>query len=505
MEKEILLEAIHIEKRFGGVVALADGNLVCTKGKITGLLGHNGSGKSTISKIVTGMYFADAGKIIYRGKEVHYRHPIDSRRDGISLVFQNLSLIPDLNVWQNIVLGMEKIKGVILDDRQAKELAASVIEKLHPGLDLNKKVSTLRPGEMQIVEVAKAMSSDPELLILDEPTSALDKNEVNRLFTCMRELAARGVAIVFTSHRIDEVLEICDEVTIFKSGYNVCSLDFSVDERDENEIIRHIAGTEEKVNARDRKSTASDEVCLSVRNINFAKNLIDINFDLHKGEILGIGGLAGQGQRELMMLLSGFLHAKSGEIELEGEKLNMRNPRQAIEHGITLVPGDRQLEGLFLSKSVYYNLIFPDAVMDKAIMIPKKRYEEECHKIIDRLGIIVENLGTEVNNLSGGNQQKVVVGKWLPFETKIVLLDDPAKGVDVGAKADLYTTYQEQARDNRTAIILYASDYNELIDYCDCVLIMYEGRIVKELRGEQITDNNIIEASIGVSQNAASN
>jgi len=504
MEKEVLLEALHIEKRFGGVVALADGNLVCTKGKITGLLGHNGSGKSTISKIVTGMYFADAGKIIYRGKEVNYRHPIDSRRDGISLVFQNLSLIPDLTVWQNIVLGLEK-SGVVLDNKQAKALAASMIDKLHPGLNMNKKASELRPGEMQIVEVAKGMASDPELLILDEPTSALDKNEVSRLFMCMRELAAKGVAIVFTSHRIDEVLEICDEVTIFKSGYNVCSLDFSVDAKDESEIVRHIAGTEEKVTSRKRDTAATGDVCLSVRNVSHAKKLHDISFDLHKGEILGIGGLAGQGQRELMMMLSGFLPVKVGEIELDGVKLNMRTPRQAIEHGITLVPGDRQLEGLFLSKSVFFNLVFPDAVMDKSIMIPKKRYETECQKIIDRLGIVVENLSTEVNNLSGGNQQKVVVGKWLPFETKIVLLDDPAKGVDVGAKADLYATYTEQAREHETAIILYASDYKELIDYCDCVLIMYEGRIVKELKGDQITDNNIVEASLGADRNAANN
>ena len=503
MDKEILLEAIHIVKRFGGVQALDDGNLVCTKGKITGLLGHNGSGKSTISKIVNGTYWADSGKIVYRGKEVHYKHPIESRRDGISLVFQNLSLIPDLAVWQNIVLGLEKSKGLVLDDRHAKELAASVVNKLQPGLDLNKKVSELRPGEMQIVEVAKGMASDPELLILDEPTSALDKNEVNRLFVCMRDLAAKGVAIVFTSHRIDEVLEICDEVTIFKAGRNVCSLDFSVDEKDENEIIRHIAGTEEKINARDRESSATDEICLSVRNVDYAKNLFDITFDLHKGEILGIGGLAGQGQRELMMLLSGFLQAKAGDIELDGMKLQMRNPRQAIERGITLVPGDRQLEGLFLSKSVFFNLIFPDAMMDRSILIPKKKYEKECKKIVDRLGIVIGDLSTEVNNLSGGNQQKIVVGKWLPFDTKIVLLDDPAKGVDVGAKADLYTTYVEQARDSNTAVILYASDYNELIDYCDCVLIMYEGRIVKELRGDQITDNNIVEASIGISKNAS--
>jgi len=417
-------------------------------------------------------------------------------------VYQNLSLIPDLNVWQNIVLGLEKIKGVVLDNKQAKARAASLIDQLSPGLNLNKKVSELRPGEMQIVEVAKAMSSDPELLILDEPTSALDKNEVDRLFVCMRDLAAKGVAIVFTSHRIDEVLEICDEVTIFKSGINVCSLDFSVDERDANEIIRHIAGSEEKINANKRETSATDEVCLRVRNVDYAKSLFDISFDLHKGEILGIGGLAGQGQRELMMLLSGFLPSKTCDIELDGKKLQMRNPRQAIGNGITLVPGDRQLEGLFLSKSVFYNLIFPDAVMDRSFLIPEKRYEKECEEIIDRLGIVVENLSTEANNLSGGNQQKVVVGKWLPFDTKIVLLDDPAKGVDVGAKADLYTTYMEQAREKGTAVILYASDYNELIDYCDCVLIMYEGRIVKELRGDQITDNNIVEASIRVSQNA---
>lgn len=496
-----ILKAKQIKKRFSGINALVDGNLTCKEGKITGLLGANGCGKSTISKIIAGVYIADNGEITYNGKQINYKHPIDARRDGISLAFQNLSLVPDLNVWQNIILGMEEKKGFFRNDDAAKEQARVIVQKLMPNIDIQKKVNELRPGEMQIVEVAKAIFSNPKLLILDEPTAALDKEEVGRLFNYMRELAQKGVAMIFTSHRMNEVMEICDEVSIFKNGANVCNIDFDVEKRDDKKIISFIADETNKSDFEERKNYITHEVCLKVENLNFGDVLKDISFELKKGEVLGIGGLAGQGQRELLLALSGVYRIKNANIKLFGKKIKLHKPANAIENGILLVPGDRQQEGLFLSKSVYYNLIFPKVISKKYPLVSRKKYKKLCSEKIDQLGIIAGDIDMPVNDLSGGNQQKVVVGKWLNFDTKVILLDDPAKGVDVGAKKDLYLSYLQQVKEKQISIILYASDNQELIEYCDRVIVMCERKFVQTLEGDDITDNKIIDASISATSN----
>jgi len=495
----MILEVKGVRKCFGGVVALSDGNLVCRLGKITGLLGANGSGKSTISKIITGVYNADCGEITYNGQCVKYKNPNEARRDGIAMVFQNLSLIPDLTVWQNIVLGAEQKKGIGLDNKSAKEISEKIINKLHPGLDINKKVNQLNPGEMQIVEIAKAISAEPRLLILDEPTAALEQAQVKNLFQYMRELANQGVSMIFTSHRMWEVMEICDDVIIFRNGENVASIDFAEEGKDADKIINYITGDSKKSECEIVDREISGEAVLSIKGMNYGKHLRDISFELKKGEVLGIGGLAGQGQNELLLALAGAYPDMKCDAEINGRKIKLTKPVNAVRNSILLVPGDRQLEGLFLKDSVYKNTIFPKlALKRQPLFIPSKKYRMECEHIVKTLSIKTHTIDTPVGTLSGGNQQKVVVGKWLSFDINVLLLADPAKGVDIGAKRDLYQYIVDMVKEKNTSVILYASDCEELIQYCDRVLIMYEGQIVDSLEGCNINEDEIVSASMCV-------
>ncbi len=494
-----VLEASGIRKCFGGVVALANGNFSCQAGRITGLLGANGSGKSTLSKIIAGVYRADAGEIRFLDRAVQYRNPNEARKAGIAMVFQNLSLVPDLRVWQNIVLGAETRRGPFLDDRQARRVSQEIVDQLLPGLDIHKLACELNPGEMQIVEIAKAISADPRLLILDEPTAALEKAEVKSLFRFMRSLAERGVAINFTSHRLWEVMEICDEVTIFRNGANVGSIDFAVDGRDPEKIVSCITGVAQKASAAKPARPPSPEIALKVEGLSYGDALKDISFELRKGEILGIGGLAGQGQHELLLALAGCYPGVDCLAEADGKRVRLNRPANAIRNSILLVPGDRELEGLFMKHSVFNNMIFPKlGLARQPVFTPRKQYWAECEAAIDLLSIKAHSLDMPVRALSGGNQQKIVVGRWLSFDAKVLLLADPAKGVDIGAKRDLYRYIADQVREKRVSVILYASDIEELVECCDRLLVMYEGQVIATLEGDDINEETIISTSMKV-------
>ena len=496
-----ILEARGIQKRFGGVIALSDGNIKCEKGKITGLLGMNGSGKSVISKIITGIYHADSGEIVYDGNAVRFRNPDEARRQGISMAFQNLSLIKDLSVWQNIVLGTEKSNGLFLNNQDARKVTREILDRLLPGMDIERKIYELTPVEMQVVEIAKAVSVNPRVLILDEPTASLEREQVQSLFKYMRELIAEGVAIIFTSHRMGEVMEICDDIVVFKSGATVGTVDFSRDESDVKKIIMMITGEERDAHIVKEHHEIPDDYIFEVNNLRYGSVLQDISIRLKKGEILGIGGLTGQGQHELMLALAGFYKKISCDARVNGENVRLNKPVQAIRKNIMLVPGDRQAEGLFTKHSVFFNMIFPKYCLKKQkLVIPRKKYREECQSIAETLSIVMKDVDTAVDTLSGGNQQKVVVGKWLSFDTKVLLLSDPAKGVDIGAKQDLYKFISELIRKRDMGVILYASDSDELLEQCDRALIMYEGRIVAELAGDRLSDEEIVAASISAGQ-----
>jgi ribose transport system ATP-binding protein len=496
-----------MRKRFGGVVALSNGNLSASQGRITGLLGANGSGKSTMSKIIAGVYSPDAGEVEYDGRLVHYSNPYEARADGIAMVYQNLSLVANLTVWQNIVLGAEAKGRLFLNDRQARAGAREIVEELLPGLDVQRTVDGLSPGEMQIVEIAKAMWKRPRLLILDEPTAALELAQVKRLFSHMRTLARQGIAIVFTSHRLWEVMEICDDTVVFRNGENVANLDLNRDGRDPSLIIGYITGeTAGSAKADARRTAIQKETVLRVRGLGHRTALKNVSFELRKGEVLGVGGLAGQGQRELLLALAGFYPDTVGEVELDGRRVRISHPSHVVGAKILLVPGDRESEGLFLRHSIFTNIVFPRfGTRHHPLFTPLRRYREECQRTVDTLSIRTGGLDMPVRTLSGGNQQKVVVGKWLTFETQVLLLSDPAKGVDVGAKKDLYDYITRRVRDDQMSVILYASDNQELVDFCDRIMIMYEGEVVATLEGNSITADKIIESSLRVEKKPASN
>jgi len=498
-ETATVLEATGIKKRFGGIVALANGNLTCTAGRITGLLGANGSGKSTISKIIVGVYSADEGEVKYRGKPVRFRNPDEARREGIAMVYQNLSLVGDLTVWQNIVLGKETRKGFFLNNRESRDNARRILKSLLPALDIERMIFDLSPGEMQIVEIAKAIASDPRLLILDEPTSALEKAQVKSLMTHMRELADSGVAITFTSHRLWEVMEICDDVTVFRNGENVGTVDFGREGKRQDQLVQLITGKSKEKFVKACSVSSCEESLFTVQGLRYGDFLRDISIDLRRGEILGIGGLAGQGQEELLLALAGACRGASCQAVVNNRPVSLTSPRNAIAARILLVPGDREQEGLFSQHSVFNNIAFPKAgLKGEPFFTPRKRRIEECETATRALSIVVHDIDEPVNTLSGGNQQKVVVAKWLSFNADVLLLADPAKGVDVGAKRDLYAYIARQVRERQMGVILYASDNEELIEYCDRVLIMYEGQIVACLEGEEINEDKIIAASMRV-------
>lgn len=494
-----LLTATGIKKLFGGVVALSDGNLTCEKGKITGLLGMNGSGKSTISKIITGVYGKDGGTITYEGKEIAYSSPNEAKMHGISMVFQNLSLIPDLTVWQNIVLGVERKNGIFLDNKTAIKLAKDIINDLKPGMDVNKRVSELNPGEQQIAEIAKAILVRPKLLIFDEPTAALEQEEVSSLFRYMRKLASEEVAMIFTSHRLAEVTEICDDIIVFRNGENVGAMDFSMEGKNLDAIIKMITGENESIHISKEYHDIVNDVIFEVENLNYGKYLRDISFQLNRGEVLGIGGLAGQGQAELMLALAGNYHQARSMAQVNNKRIKLNKPSNAVRNGVLLVPGDRQKEGSFQGKSIYFNMIYPKlGLINQPFFTPKKKYRLEAKEVCKALSVRARDIDVDMNTLSGGNQQKIVVGKWLPFDINVLLLADPAKGVDVLAKKELYDFIMKLVKEKNMSVILYASDSEELISYCDRLLIMYEGRVVSELVQSQITEDNIVAKSMRV-------
>lgn len=499
-----VFEASNVKKHFEGVVALKNANLKVERFKVCGLVGANGSGKSTFSKICSGLLKPDSAEISIDGKDVSIGSYKKADELKISLVHQNLSLVPDLTVWENIVLGKENSFGkIFLNNRIDKESAFETIANLiEDDIPLSARVSSLSPSQKMIVEITKALFRNPELLILDEPTAALEYKQVEQLFRKVEQLKKRGILLVFISHRIWEIIRICDVVFAFRNGEMVGTVDFDRQPRDERLILPLVTGDEEIGYCLEKKSRnfslGRSQVNIKAENLSLRTNLRNVSFEAKEGEILGIGGLNGQGQEELMRVLSGALRPTVGRIFLRGEEKKITNVNRTIRNGIYFVPGDRQRDGLFMSNDVFFNIIMPSFPLRKASFSPNFRVLEDItENIIKKTAISPQNRKMTVNNLSGGNQQKVVFGKWLQFEPTVLLLNDPAKGIDIGAMRYLYKLIHELA-ENGTTVILYASSNEELICNCDRVLVMFEGAIVKELSDDEITDGNLIQYSLRI-------
>jgi ribose transport system ATP-binding protein len=501
-----VLEASHITKSFAGVRALADANFLLRSGEICGLVGANGSGKTTFARIMSGLLMPDSGELRLYEKPVNLRSRPDAEHARMAMVHQNLSLVPEMTIWENIAMGREATRSGFLDNRAAVAQAEAAMQTVDVRIPVNERVKNIAPDEKQLVEICKALAKDPRILILDEPTASLDFHQVESLFRAVRALKEKGVAIIFISHRLYEIAKICDRLVAFRNGETVGELDFATQPRDEKLIIPLITGQEVKERVRRGARVRNEDMArlsdrgpaLEMRGVSLGRRLTDVSLSLRRGEVLGLGGLQGQGQEEILQILAGYLRGYSGEILVDGKPHALRNTREAIRKGIALIPGDRQKEGLFLDHSVLSNLLYPKVSLHRgSFFLPAKGYERIAADAMSAVSLQPANPRLVVSQLSGGNQQKVVVGKWLALSPKVLLLNDPTKGVDVGTRQNLYAIISQLAQAG-TSVLLYASDNGELIANCDRVLIVFEGRIVKEFSAEEISEEKLVVASLNV-------
>ncbi|MGC5617328.1 sugar ABC transporter ATP-binding protein [Georgenia sp. Z1491] len=492
----------QVDKRYGGVQALKDASLELRAGEVHGLLGPNGSGKSTLNKVMSGAVKPDRARIRVDGTEISIDRPLDAQRHGIASVYQHLSIVPHLTVAENLVLGTEATRaGFLAPGRQRKRID-EVLERLAPGLGPRVRPDTragrLGPGQSQILELGKAWLRDPRFLVLDEATASLHRDQVELLFSVVRELTADGVGVVFVSHRMEEVLALCQRATILRNGLNVATVE--VAETTDKEIVRLMVGDDlaARVGAATETNRRPDQDPVIATTDLVADGVDRVTLQVRPGEVLGLGGLQGQGQSELLLSLFGANPAGAGEISVGGRPRRLGRPRTAIRAGIALVPGDRGKEGLYDKRSIQEN-ISTVSLRARSLLgaISMRKERTVAREQVKAMSIKIGSLDDPVSSLSGGNQQKVVIGKWLPANPRIVLLDDPTKGVDVGAKAEIYTIIRALTADG-VAVVLNSSDDTELEELADRVLVLFEGGVVSELEGDEITHSALVASALRV-------
>ncbi len=499
---EPLFRMEGISKRYGGVRALEKASLAVNAGRVHAILGENGAGKSTLIKIMAGVVKPDEGTMRLDGREVSFRDPREAGDAGIACIFQELSLIPDLSVADNIALRNPPRRFGLIDRRAQRRLAEDALaraggEDIHPMAP----VKDLPLSRRQIVEIAKALALKPRVLILDEATSALTAADVETVFGVLKRLRADGMALLFISHRMHEIAEIADECTVFRNGRYVAT--YQAGSKTDTEVVELMIGREYK-NVFPPKPThppaGNRPPALEVRNLGWQGRLKDISLSVRPGEVVGLGGLDGQGQRELLLALFGVMRGTTGETWVNGHQVTINSPRAAKSEkiGMALIPEDRKTEGLMLPMSVRDNLSF--AALDRVSrggIIDRGKEKAAIADMIRLLQIKTDGTAVPAGSLSGGNQQKVVIAKWLMAGPRIILLNDPTRGIDVGTKQELYQLLRKLA-DDGAAIILYSTDYDELIGCCDRVLVLYDGAIKRELAGDAITERALIGSALNL-------
>lgn len=495
-EPQPLLHMQHITKTFPGVKALQDVELTVYPGEILALVGENGAGKSTLMKVLNGVYSADSGTILWNGQSITIHTPSEAQSQGISMIHQELALIPYLDAGKNIYLGREpRLMSGIINWRKLYSDAQAQLDAL--GLPINAKnpVRFYSIAQQQMIEVAKALSMNAQLIVMDEPTSSLTEREVETLFDQMRQLRDQGVAIIFISHRMDEIFTICDRVTVLRDGEYVGTehvADITADD-----VIRMMVGRDVGQIYERGDQVIQDRIVLEVNNLSRGDRVRDVTFQLHAGEILGFAGLVGAGRTELAEAIFGAVPATSGTILLEGQSITIRHPAHAIQYGIGLVPEDRKKQGLFLRMSVSANTVM--AVLRRLltlIFIDHRQERDVSEGFVDRLSVRTPSIKQIIGNLSGGNQQKVVIAKWLTLAPKVLILDEPTRGIDVGAKAEIYRLMHQLAAEGM-AIMMISSELPEVLGVSDRVLVMHEGHITGEFDARTATQDLIMEAATG--------
>jgi len=496
---EEILELRSVTKRFPGVTALERVHFRLRPGEIHALMGENGAGKSTFIKIITGVYQPDEGEILLNGKKVEIRNPRDAQRLGIAAIYQHVTCYPDLSVTENIFMGHEKTqKGLnrLLWSKMHAE-AAELLRELGAVFDPRTTMGALSVAQQQIVEIAKALSMDAKIIIMDEPTAALSKRESEELYRIAEQLRARGAAIIFISHRFEDMYRLADRVTVFRDARYIGT--WNIGEITSEQLILAMVGREISRLFPKKEAKIGGEL-LRVENLSKAGLFKDVSFSLRSGEIIGITGLVGAGRSEVCQSIFGILPPDEGNIYLEGRKVSIRHPSDAMKIGIGYLPEDRQKQGLVLQWGIGMNITLPmvDRLADKSWLNERKE-AEVAKRLSEKLNVKANSIYDTVNSLSGGNQQKVVVAKLLTADLKVIMLDEPTKGVDVGAKSAIYEIICDLA-DQGYGIILVSSEMQEIIGMSDRVIVMREGRVAATLAREEATKEAILEAAMSVKQ-----
>lgn len=500
-DSPILLKLEGICKSFPGVRALHNVHLEVRRGEVHALLGENGAGKSTLMKILSGAYTRDAGEIYWEGRPISFRHPREAQDLGIGIIYQEFNLVPQLSIAENVWIGREHFRNralQLIDWKEMYRQTKNLLDELHLELDPRQSVAGLGVAQQQMVEIAKALSLNARLLIMDEPTSALTDTEINQLFALIRRLKARGVSVVFISHHLDEVFEICDRGTVLRDGEYIATVELS--QVKEEDLIRLMVGRTLDQQY-PKMPTKPGPEALRVSGLTRDGVLQDISFTAYAGEILGIAGLVGAGRTELVRAIFGADPINTGQVFVFGKELAIKSPQVAIRAGIGLLPEDRKQQGLVLMLSVLHNMSM--ASLDRLtsrVLLRLKDEQKQASGFIEKLRIATPGFKQQVQYLSGGNQQKVVLAKWLASQSKVLIFDEPTRGIDVGAKVEVYNLMNSLV-ENGAAVIMVSSEMPELLGMSDRILVMRKGRIAAEFDRAGATQEKILAAAMGADQN----
>ena len=491
---DLILSMKGITKSFSGVAALKNAALDLKAGEVVALMGENGAGKSTLMKILTGIYSKDSGEIQYMGQEVCFKGPAESEEAGISIVHQELNMMNDLTVAQNLFIGREEMNGFLIDDKKMNEKARELFKVLKIDINPAEKIGNLTVGKQQMVEIAKAISSKAKVIIFDEPTAALTDSEIEELFKVIRDLKKQGTGMVYISHRMDEINVISDRVIVMRDGEYVGTL--ITKECSKDDIIKLMVGRAIFGEPKTASNVAKDApVVLKCENLNRGKAVKDVSFELRKGEILGFSGLMGAGRTEVARLIFGADKKDSGKIFINGKEVTINTPEDAVAHGIGYLSEDRKRYGLIVDKSVEENTVI-SSLNDfvKGIFIDKAKSKEVSKKYVESLKTKTPSVSQLVKKLSGGNQQKVVIAKWLVRNSDILIFDEPTRGIDVGAKSEIYSLMEKLAKEGKS-IIMISSELPEVLRMSDRIVVMCEGRITGTLDISEANQEVIMESA----------
>jgi len=490
-----LIELKNINEEFPGVKALSDISFDLRKGEVHAIVGENGAGKSTLIKIITGFHKQTSGSIILEDEEIEFDNPHQAIDKGISCIYQELSIVPDLNIAKNIFLGNWPIKNGLIDEKKLHKEATDILKYLEMDVSSKTLAGDISIAQQQLVEIGRALSRKSKVIIMDEPTSSLTSKEIEVLFKLIRQLKQEGISVIYISHKLEEVMEISDRITVICDGRNITTVD--KDDTNREQLIEYMLGR--KLEKMFTKSDDIDygDVVLDVSSLTKKGVFEDINFKVRAGEVLGFFGLVGAGRTEVMRCIFGVDKYDTGRIILNGKETHIHNTNQAVKQGIALIPEDRKKEGLALILSVLENTtIVKLKDLKSFIAINGKERENTARKYSEQIRVKTPSIKQLVGNLSGGNQQKVVIAKWLMMNPKVLILDEPTRGIDVGSKAEIYELVDNLAK-NGVAVIVVSSEMNEVMGMSDRIITMANGKIAAEFDAKNVTDKEILSAALG--------